>query len=67
MRAYRQWLPASAYEGSGSLAGSFYSKNIEDYYMTPYALGYGPFVKFDHDFIGKKLSKKWPTSRIERR
>ena len=20
--------------------------------MTPYALGYGPFVKFDHDFIG---------------
>lgn len=22
--------------------------------MTPYALGYGPFVKFDHDFIGRE-------------
>jgi vanillate/3-O-methylgallate O-demethylase len=27
--------------------------NVEDYYMSPYALGYGPFVKFDHDFVGR--------------
>jgi vanillate/3-O-methylgallate O-demethylase len=54
MKAYRQWLPASSYEGTGSLGGSFTSNNIEDYYMTPYALGYGPFVKFDHDFIGRE-------------
>jgi vanillate/3-O-methylgallate O-demethylase len=29
MKAYREWLPATAYEGSGSLAGSFDSDNIE--------------------------------------
>ena len=61
MKAYREWLPAASYEGTGSIGGSFYSDNIEDYYMTPYALGYGGFVKFDHDFIGKdpieKMSK----------
>jgi vanillate/3-O-methylgallate O-demethylase len=52
MKAYREWLPAAGYEGSGSLGGSYHSDNIEDYYVTPYELGYGPFVKFDHDFIG---------------
>jgi len=58
MKAYRQWLPATSYEGTGSLGGSFESNNIEDYYLTPYALGYGPFVKFDHDFIGRKALEK---------
>ncbi|HEY4355269.1 MAG TPA: hypothetical protein VGN16_05950 [Acidobacteriaceae bacterium] len=54
MKAYREWLSASSYEGTGSLGGSFVSSNIEDYYMSSYALGYGPFVKFDHDFIGRE-------------
>ena len=27
--------------------------NIEDYYLTPYDLGYGRSVAFDHDFIGR--------------
>jgi vanillate/3-O-methylgallate O-demethylase len=54
MKAYRQWLPATGYEGTGSLGGSLESDNIEDYYMTPYTLGYGSFVKFDHDFIGRE-------------
>jgi glycine cleavage system aminomethyltransferase T len=54
MKAYRQWLPASGYEASASLGGSFSSDNIEDYYLTPYDLGYGPVVKFDHDFIGRE-------------
>jgi len=58
MKSYRQWLPASSYEGTGSLGGSFESNKIEDYYMTPYALGYGPFVKFDHDFIGREALEK---------
>jgi vanillate/3-O-methylgallate O-demethylase len=53
MRSYREWLPASGYEGTGSLGGSYVSPNIEDYYLTPFELGYGPFVKFDHDFIGR--------------
>ena len=58
MKAYRQWLPATSYEGTGSLGGSFESSNIEDYYVSPYALGYGPFVKFDHDFIGREALEK---------
>jgi vanillate/3-O-methylgallate O-demethylase len=58
MKTYRQWLPVTSYEASGSLGGSFDSENIEDYYMSPYALGYGPFVKFDHDFIGREALEK---------
>jgi len=58
MKKYREWLPATGYEGSGSIGGSFVSANIEDYYMTPYALGYGPFVKFDHDFAGRDAVEK---------
>ena len=53
-RAYREWLPADGYEATGTLAGSFVSPNIEDYYLTPWELGYGSFVKFDHDFIGRQ-------------
>ena len=58
MRSYREWLPADGYEGGGSIGGSFCSKNIEDYYLTPHELGYGPFVKFDHDFIGREALEK---------
>src|SRR6201984_656677 len=54
MKSYREWLPAGGYEATGSIAGSFVSNNIEDYYSNPYELGYGPFVKFDHDFIGRE-------------
>ncbi len=58
MKPYREWLSASSYEASGSLGGSFVSDNIEDYYVNPYELGYGPFVKFDHDFIGREALEK---------
>jgi syringate O-demethylase len=58
MKAFRQWLPGNGYEASASLGGSFYSDNIEDYYLTPYDLGYGPVVKFDHDFIGREALEK---------
>jgi vanillate/3-O-methylgallate O-demethylase len=58
MKAYREWLPVSSYEASGSIGGSFYSDNIEDYYMTPFALGYGSFVKYDHDYIGREAIEK---------
>ena len=34
------------------------SNNIEDYYLTPYDLGYGIMVKFDHDFIGRDALEK---------
>ena len=58
MRKYREWLPATGYEGTGSLGGSFVSDRIEDYYVTPYELGYGSFVKFDHDFIGREALER---------
>jgi vanillate/3-O-methylgallate O-demethylase len=58
MKAYRQWLPANWYEGTGSLGGSYYASNIADYYLTPHDLGYGPHVKFDHDFIGRAALEK---------
>ena len=57
-KAYREWLPAASYEATGSLGGSFVSKNIEDYYTTPWDLGYGHMVKFDHDFIGADALQK---------
>ena len=53
MKGYRQWLSSKSYEAMASLGGSFYSDKITDYYLTPYDLGYGPFVKFDHDFVGR--------------
>ena len=52
--AYREWLPADGYEGTGSLGGSYYADDISDYYATPHDLGYWPFVKFDHDFVGRE-------------
>jgi vanillate/3-O-methylgallate O-demethylase len=57
-KGYREWLTDKSYEATGGLAGSFESDNIEDYYVTPYEIGYGPFVKFDHDFIGREALEK---------
>jgi len=54
LRGYREWLGADSYEATGSLAGSFVSERIEDYYLNPWEMGYGSFVKFDHDFIGRE-------------
>jgi vanillate/3-O-methylgallate O-demethylase len=58
MKAYREWLPADSYEAAGSIGGSFVSEDIEDYYLTPHELGYGFYVKFDHDFIGRDALEK---------
>lgn len=67
MKAYREWLPANSYEAMGSIGGSFVSKNIEDYYVSPYDIGYGPFVKFDHDFIGADALKKMEQEQTRRK
>jgi syringate O-demethylase len=67
MKAYRQWLPATCYEAIASLGGSFYSENVSDYYFTPYDLGYGPIVKFDHDFIGREALEKLATKPKRRK
>ena len=34
---------------------------IEDYYFTPWDLGYGSYVKFDHEFIGRDALERWPS------
>jgi glycine cleavage system aminomethyltransferase T len=58
MKPYRAWLKAEGFEANGSLGGSFVSENVEDYYFTPWDLGYGHMVKFDHDFIGRAALEK---------
>ncbi len=63
MKAYRSWLPANGYEGTGSLGGSYYSDDIADYYLTPYDLGYGSHVKFDHEFIGRAALERMTAKR----
>jgi vanillate/3-O-methylgallate O-demethylase len=58
LRGYREWLPADSWEGRFQIAGSFVSPSVEDYYNTPYDLGYGHLVKFDHDFTGRAALEK---------
>jgi glycine cleavage system aminomethyltransferase T len=53
LAGYRAWLPLYGIEGQRPLNGSFYSPDIEDYYCTPYELGYGKSISFNHDFIGR--------------
>ncbi|GHF49741.1 vanillate/3-O-methylgallate O-demethylase [Amycolatopsis bartoniae] len=53
LRPYREWLGADSYEATNALAGSYVSDDIRDYYLNPWELGYGSFVKFDHDFVGR--------------
>jgi len=54
LAGYRQWLPLFGIEGQRPLNGSFYSGDIEDYYASPWELGYGRSVSFNHDFIGRE-------------
>ena len=55
LKEYREWLPVRA---AGILAGSLYTRDITDYYVTPFDLGYGRLVKFDHDFVGAAALQK---------
>ncbi len=55
LRSYREWLDASAL---GSLGGSMDSGDITDYYVTPYDIGYGRTVRFDHDFLGREALER---------
>ena len=54
LASYREWLPANGYEATGSLGGSFYSDDIADYYLDSVGSRLRPFVKFDHDFVGRE-------------
>lgn len=58
MKPYREWLPCDGFEANASLGGSYDSDRIQDYYQTPWDLGYGRHVKFDHDFIGREALER---------
>lgn len=53
MKGYREWLTNESYEAMGSIGGSYVAEDISDYYVTPFDLGYGIYIKYDHDFIGR--------------
>lgn len=51
---YRDWLGADMYEAAGSIGGSYVSNRIEDYYVTPFELGYDFYIGWKKpDFVGK--------------
>ncbi len=51
--AYRKWLSGKSYEGMCSIGGSYVPDSVEGYYLTPWDIGYGHIVKFDHEFVGR--------------
>jgi len=53
LKDYRDWLGADSYEALGSIGGSLVSDDIEDYYVNPFELGYGFYIGWKTDFIGK--------------
>ncbi|WP_309710755.1 aminomethyl transferase family protein [Pseudolysinimonas sp.] len=61
---YREWLPAAR---AGSIGGSMYSTDVHDYQFTPYDLGLGRSVKFDHDFHGREALEKIAASPARRK
>lgn len=52
-KAYREWLPADGYEANASIGGSFPAGDLTEMYLTPFDMGYGFMVKFDHEFCGR--------------
>ncbi len=58
LKPYRQWLGAESYEAKASIGGSLVSAKIEDYYFTPWDMGYGSFIDFEHDFIGREALQR---------
>ena len=50
---YRRWQGLYSFEGQNPLHGSFFSPDIEDYYVSPWELGYGRSISLGHDFIGR--------------
>ncbi|WP_344780266.1 aminomethyl transferase family protein [Microbacterium kribbense] len=58
LRGYREWLSDKSASARMSLGGSFYSADPQDYYATPWDLGYGRIIRFDHDFVGRAALEK---------
>jgi glycine cleavage system aminomethyltransferase T len=60
---YREWLPLAR---AGSIGGSLHAP-VEDFYLTPYDLGLGRSVKFDHDYIGREALERIAESPARRK
>lgn len=58
LKPYREWLSVFSYEGQKPLHGSFYSDDIADYYVSPFELGYGKSISFNHDYCGREALEK---------
>ena len=50
---YRKSLVEFSIEGMLPLEGSYRPADIESYYSTPWDLGYGRLINYEHDFIGR--------------
>ena len=60
---YREWLPLAR---AGSIGGSL-NGSVDDFLLTPYDLGLGRSVNFDHDFIGKEALQRIAESPARRK
>lgn len=58
LREYRTWLSLHTPDAQQGIHGSFFSPAIEDYYRSPYELGYGRSISFNHDFLGRDALEK---------
>lgn len=51
---YRRWLSLFSFEGQFPIQGTYLSENIADYFVSPFELGYGKSIAFNHEFIGRQ-------------
>ncbi len=58
MKDFRSWADGKSYAGMCSIGGSHVPDSIEGYYLTPWDIGYGHIVKFDHDFVGREALER---------
>jgi len=62
LEAYRRSISSYSFEGMYPIGGSYFSPDIRDYYVTPYDLGYGKVVDFEHEFLGRAALERLATS-----
>ncbi|MGW6032473.1 hypothetical protein ACWFOS_02365 [Gordonia terrae] len=55
---FRGHVSAFSYEGMAPIRGSYFSANVEDYYINPFELGYGRSISLDHEFVGRDALRK---------
>lgn len=53
LKPYREWLDAGAFEGAFTVGGSYEPETVREYHLDPIEVGYGRFVDFDREFIGR--------------